>query len=73
MDKLYMLEGCENEESYRRPIAYSHDVKKLKKLCFGVYGWSVGTDDVTNSPEVVAYSVDKEYPLFWIREVPFVI
>lgn len=75
MDKLYMLEVAEEEGLLRKPIAYSHSGKKLKKIAVGA-SWYAGTDDVTNSPEVIMYGKgydQKGYPMYWIREVPFVI
>ncbi len=75
-EKLYMLEVVTDLGSTRFPVAYSHSIKKLKRLVPTVKTWHVGSDDVTNSPEVVAYTENKRtpsFPLYWIREVPFVI
>lgn len=79
MEKLYMLEVCKDENSSRQPLAYSHSIKKLSGIAAlhtNSYMY-VGTDGVINSPEVVEvvkYTKSEDgFPVYWIREVPFII
>jgi len=75
MEKLYMLEVVTDMGSCRRPLAYSHSVKKLSSIVVNVQ-WYIGTDDITNSPDVVRHTKkegSENFPIYWIREVPFVI
>lgn len=76
MDKLYMLEVVTSLHSNRKPVAYSLETRKLKEIVVNAGSWFVGSDDVQNSPEVVAYTKnpsEADFPCYWIREVPFVI
>lgn len=60
-----------------RSLAYSHSVRKLQMISLASK-WKLGTYDASNSKEVKLFTNDPsdeelEYPVYQIKEVPFLI
>lgn len=66
--KLYELGIIEDENSWYRGYAYSHDIDKLTQMVKNCGGWTI----ITNSKTVRTTDVGN-FPIYEINEVNFII
>lgn len=71
-DRLFVLSVVKTSHDEMKPLCYSHDIDKLRTVS-AQNTWWVSDKYKMGSDYIVNHTDEKEYPQYFIHEVPFVI
>lgn len=76
--KLYFLQVLDYNKDLDvatwKNLSYSHSIEKLQRSVFlRNCCWNIGSHDITNSKETIAYTENDVYPQYFIKEVNYII